>query len=139
MCIHKDPLPDDAVGTHLVTCRGRDHIVSVRSGRRNLVVVNVHSKQELNLRRLRERLCLIASHWPQYPNATGMIMGDFNICEPEEGRFNVGNQTFTDGDTGKAALFHSLFLYFLAFLKLLNLIALGEVPPSMGYKHAIKD
>ena len=35
-------------------------------------------------------------------------MGDFNICESEEGRFNVWNQTFTDGNTGKAALFHSL-------------------------------
>ena len=39
----------------------------------------------------------------------GIILGDFNFCEPEEGRFNVWNQTFTDGDTGKAALFHSLF------------------------------
>ena len=36
-------------------------------------------------------------------------MGDFNICEPEEGRFNVWNQTFTDGDQVKAVLFHSLF------------------------------
>ena len=27
--------------------------------------------------------------------------------EPEEGRFNVWNQTFTPGDTGEAALFHS--------------------------------
>ena len=66
------------------------------------------------MRSLRERLCLITPHWPQYPDATGMIMGDFNICEPEEGRFNVWNQTFTDGDTGKAALFHSLFPRVLA-------------------------
>ena len=36
-------------------------------------------------------------------------MGDFNMCEPEEGRFNVWNQTFTEGDMGKAAFFHSLF------------------------------
>ena len=40
-------------------------------------------------------------------------MGDFNICEPEEGRFNVWNETFTDGDTGKAASFHSLFPHVL--------------------------
>ena len=39
-------------------------------------------------------------------------MGDF-IFEPEEGRFNVWNQTFTDGDTGKAALFRSLFPHVL--------------------------
>ena len=38
-----------------------------------------------------------------------MIFGDFNTCEPEEGRFNVWTQTFTHGDTGKAALLHSLF------------------------------
>ena len=36
-------------------------------------------------------------------------MGDFNMCEPEEGRFNVWNQTFTEGDMEKAILFHSLF------------------------------
>ena len=45
--------------------------------------------------------------WPQNPNAIGTIVGDFNICEPEEGRFNVWNQTFTDGDTEKSALFQS--------------------------------
>ena len=38
-----------------------------------------------------------------------VITGDFNICEPEEGRFNVWNQTFTDGDAGKAAPFRSFF------------------------------
>ena len=31
-----------------------------------------------------------------------------NICDPEEGRFNVWNQTFTDGDLGKTAVFHFL-------------------------------
>ena len=25
-------------------------------------------------------------------------------CEPEQGRFNVWNQTFTDGDAGKTAV-----------------------------------
>ena len=103
--IHKDLLPHEAVVTHMITCQGRN----VRSGCRKLVVVNVHFEPELTLRSLRERLCLITPHWPQYPNANGIIMGDFNICEPEEGMFNVWNQTFTDGDTGKAALFHSLF------------------------------
>ena len=36
-----------------------------------------------------------------------------SLCEPEEGRFNVWNQTFTDCDTGKAVLFHSLFPHVL--------------------------
>ena len=58
-----------------------------------------------------------------------MIMDDSKFFELEGGRFNVWNQTFTDSDTGKAALFHS---FVLAFLKLLKMIALGEIPPSMG-------
>ena len=37
----------------------------------------------------------------------------WDACGPEEGRFNVWNQTFTDGDMEKAALFHSLFLHVL--------------------------
>ena len=88
---------------------GRDHVVRVQSGRQSPVIVNVHFEPELTLRRLRERLRLITPHWPSYPNAVGIILGDFNICEPEEGRFNVWNQTFTDGDAGKTAVFHSLF------------------------------
>ena len=109
ICIHEDLLPDDAVVTHVVTCQGRDHIVSMWSRLRNLVVVNVHFEPELTLRSLRERLRLITPHWPPYPKAIGMIMGDFNICEPEEGRFNFCNETSTDGDMERAALFHSLF------------------------------
>ena len=43
----------------------------------------------------------------------GIILGDFNICDPEEGRFNVWNQTFTDGDPRKTAMFHSFFPHVL--------------------------
>ena len=43
----------------------------------------------------------------------GIILGDFNICDPEEGRFNVWSQSFTDGDPGKTAVFHSFFPYVL--------------------------
>ena len=97
----------------MITCQGRDHVVSIQSGRQSLVIVNVHFEPELTLRRLRERLRLITPHWPSYPNAVGIILGDFNICEPEEGRFNVWNQTFTDGDARKTAIFHSFFQHFL--------------------------
>ena len=69
------------------------------------MIFNVHFEPELTLRRLRERLRLITPHWPSYPNAVGIILGDFNICE---GRFNVWNQTFTDG-----AMFHSFFPHVL--------------------------
>ena len=81
-----------------------------------------------NPEELGERLCLINPHWLQCPNAIGMIMGDFKIFEPKEGRFNVWNQTFTEGDMEKRL---SFILYFLAFLKLLKLITPGEIPQSM--------
>ena len=94
--IHKDILLDEALVTHTVTCQGRDHIVSIRSGCRSLVVVDVHFEPELTLKSQSERLRLITHHWPLHPEAIGVIPGDFNICEPEEGRFSVWNQTFTD-------------------------------------------
>ena len=131
ICIREDLLPDDAVVTHVITCQGRDHIVNVRSGYRSIVVVNVHSEPELTLRSLRERLRLITPHWPHYPDAIGVIMGDFNVCEPEEGRSNVWNQTFTDGDMVRRLL--CFILCFLAFSKLINLITQGETPQSMGF------
>ena len=74
LCIHEDLLPHDAVVTRAVTCQGRDHIVNVRSGCQSLIVVNIHFEPELTLRNLRERLSY-HPHWPQYPDAIGMIMG----------------------------------------------------------------
>ena len=75
ICIHKDLLSDEARVTHVVTCQSRDHIVSIRSGGRNLVVVNVHFEPDLTLRSLRERLRLVTPYWPLYPEAVGVITG----------------------------------------------------------------
>ena len=100
-------LPEGAVVTRVIPCQGRDHIVTIQSGERNLVVVNVHFEPDLTLRNLRARLHLITPHWPRYPESLGVIMVDFNVCEPEGGRFNSWNQTFSDGDAGKVALFRS--------------------------------
>ena len=80
--------------------------------------VNVHFEPEVPLRRLRGSLRLITPHWPSYPNAVGIILGDFNICEPEEGRLNVWNQTFTDGDAGKTVMFHPFFPHVLEIAQL---------------------
>ena len=113
ICIHSHLLPDEAVVTHLITCQGLDHIVNIQSGRQNLVIVHVHFEPELTLRQPRDRLHLINPHWPSYPNGVGIILGDFHICDPEEGRFNVWNQTFTDGDPRKTAMFHSFFPHVL--------------------------
>ena len=111
ICIHRDLLPEEAFVTHLVICHGRDHIVRIQSGRQSPVIVNVHFEPELALRPSRD--------------AVGIILGDFNVCEPEEGRFNVWNQTFPDGDTGE---------------RLLSLIKLGAtLQPFGGHTHSIKD
>ena len=75
ICIHKELLPEDAIVTHMITCQGRDHIVSIRSGRQRLGIVNVHFEPELTLRRLRERLRLSHPHWPSYPNGGGQYFG----------------------------------------------------------------
>ena len=48
------------------------------------------------------------THWLAYPRRVGFFFGDFNICDPEEGRFNVWNQTFSNGDPGKTAVFYLL-------------------------------
>ena len=110
--IHRDLLLEEAIVTHLVTCHGRDHLVNIQSGRHNLVFV-INFEPELTLRQLRGRLRLIHPHWLSYPSGVGIILGDFNICDPEEGRFNVWNQTFTDGDPRKTAVFHSFFPHVL--------------------------
>ena len=86
-------------------------------------------RPELSLRRLRERLRLITPHWLSYPNGVGIILGDFNNCEPEEGMFNVWNQTFNDGDVGNTAMFHS---FFHMFMRLLILITLRGTPQPLG-------
>ena len=112
-CIHRGLLPEEAIVTHVITCQGRDHLINIQSGRHNLVIVNVHFEPELTMRQLRGRLRLIHPHWLAYPNGVGIILGDFNICDPEEGRFNVWNQSFTDGDPGKTAVFHSFFPHVL--------------------------
>ena len=82
--------------------------MNIQSGRHNFVIVNVHFKPEVTLRQLRAD-CLIYPHWLAYPNGVDIMLGDFNICDPEEGRFNVWNQTFTDGDLRKIAVFHTSF------------------------------
>ena len=55
----------------------------------------------------------------------GIIVGDFNICD-SEGRFNVWNQTFTDGGPRRTAgLFHTS-------LRLLNPVKREGTPQPLG-------
>ena len=97
MFIHKSLLPDDVNVVGVTTCQRRDNIVTISV----LVVVNVHFEPDQDLTDPRERLRLISLHWPRCPEAFGVIVGDFNMREPEEGRFSVWNQTFTEGVRGK--------------------------------------
>ena len=116
---------DLAVVTHEITCQGRDHIVRIQSGDSVLVIINVHFEPDLTLRNLRERLRRITFHWPRYREGVGMIIGDFNNCECEKGRFNVRNQTFTEGDAGKMAFSSARFSHTL--LKLRNQTLQGRI------------
>ena len=67
-------------------------------------------------------------HWPAHPCGVGVILGESNICGPEEGRFNVWNQSFTDGDPAKTAVFPS----FHTSLRLPNLITQEKTPTAFG-------
>ena len=133
VCIHWDFLPDDAIVTHMITCQGRYHVEHIQSGQ-NFVIVIVHFEPELNL--LRERLRLITPQWPSYPNAVSIILSDLNIFEPEEGRFNVRNQTFHRRRPEKDR--HISFVYRMSS-RLLNLITRGGTPNILDQTHSCKD
>ena len=110
---HRDLLPEEALVTHLVTCHCRDHLVSIQTGRHNLVIVNVHFEPELTLRQLCGRLRLIHSHWDAYRNGVGIILGGFNICDPEEDALMSGTRHSLMATPGKTAVFHSFFPHVL--------------------------
>ena len=54
----------------------------------------------------------------RHPDGLGIIIGDFNISELEEGRFNGIDQTFSDGGRGQSATCRSILPY--AVERLLN-------------------
>ena len=73
------------------------------------MIANVHVEHGSSLGNLRERLRNISGHWLVCSDGLGIIIGDFNICEPEKGMFHVPTQTFSDGDPGRSAAFRSIF------------------------------
>ena len=79
------------------TWQGRGHFVNCRFGRDIAFFVNVQFEFEIYLRQFAGRLSDIHPYWLAYPSGVGIILGDFNICDLEEGRFTVWNQSFTDG------------------------------------------
>ena len=97
--------------TQLVTCQGRDHLVNIRSGRHNIVIVNVRCEFELTLRQLRDRLCLIHPYWPAYPCGVGV-----NLIQKDD--FLFGTNHFPRATRERLQCF---FLSFLASSRLPNL------------------
>ena len=69
------------------------------------ILANVHFKPTSTLRELRVRLRTTYAHWPMYPAGLGVLTGDLNICDPEEGRFCAASQNFSDGDTERTTTF----------------------------------
>ena len=72
------------------------------------MIANVHPDPGSSLRNLREQLHDISRRLPGFPVGLGIPIGNFNICEPEERRFNVTAQTFSDGDPGGSATLRSV-------------------------------
>ena len=114
----------------MITCQGRDHhIVNVQSGRQSLVIANVHFEPELTLRRLRERLRLITPHWLSYPNAVGIIPGDFNICELKKEGLTYGTKHSLMVTRERLQCFH---FFFPNVLEIVQPDYTGGTPTALG-------
>ena len=125
ICIHRDLLLEEAIVTHLVTCHGRDHLVNIKSGRHNFVIVNVHLETELTLRQSRGRLRIIHPHWLANPNGWAL--------------FSVTSTSVIDSMSGTRhspmATRERLPYFTFSFhssLRLLNLITREGTPRPLG-------
>ena len=103
--VRKFLLQSRHVLAHFVTHMGRDHGITISDVNMSLMIANVHLQPGTNLR----NLCAIREQWPDYLAGLGILLGDFNICEIEERRFNATTQAFSDGDPGRTATFRSVF------------------------------
>ena len=85
--IRKNCLTPGSTIIHKELFPGRDHLVQIRCEDSLCTIVNVHFQLE----------------------GTLALMGDFNISDPDEGRLNARNQTFSDGDARRAAVLLASF------------------------------
>ena len=107
--IRKWLLRGGCVLQHQITRVGQDHLITLSSEIGLFMHANVHFRPNSTLGELRPRLHAIHAHWPVYPAGVGVLIGDLNICDPEEGRFCEASQTFSHGDQGRTATFGSVF------------------------------
>ena len=77
---------------------GRDHLVRIRQIDCSSTTINDHFQPEGTLPEIRRRLRAEAASWPAYPDFVGCLLGDFNICDRDEGRLNSRNPTLSNGD-----------------------------------------
>ena len=117
--IHWNLVPDHETVSHKITYQGRDHFVTTKSGEGRLG----DRKRPFRTRPGAEAFIGHATLEP-----LELLLVIFNVCEPEEGRFSIRNQTFTEGDTGKTSFFHSVFPH---ALESRNSILQGRIPPVM--------
>ena len=94
--VRKSPLQGGCVRENVVIHIGRDHLITLRAANRLLMIANVHLEPGSNLTHLRGRLHASHGHWPRYPDGVGILIGDFNTCEPEEGRCNAVTHVFAE-------------------------------------------
>ena len=72
-------------------------------------VFTVHLEPSLTQLELRHRLMRIRDVRATYPEGLGVTIRDFNMCEPEKGRFYLVTQIFSEGDPGRTATLWTLF------------------------------
>ena len=101
-----------AVISHVITCQGRDHFVSIHSGDSILVIVDVHFEPDLTLRSLRERLRLILSTWAlvtlEHLVLWLEISTSVNLSKTDS---TFGIRLSRMANAGKTAVFHVFFPY----------------------------
>ena len=129
VCIHKDLVPEEAIVTHFsYVSRPRSYCphtiweTKLSDRQRPFLNLNLHCGNYV-------AGCILFTRTGLHiPMEWALFLGDFNSCDPERGRFNVWNQTFTDGDPRKTAMLHS---FFNMFLRLLNLISRRGTPQPL--------
>ena len=99
--------------THLITCQGRDHLVNIQSERHTFVIVNVHFEPELTSKAVTWQIGSYSPALACLSQCGGHYFWVTSTSVIRKKDDNVWNQSFTDGDPGKTAVFHSFFPHVL--------------------------
>ena len=104
MLIRKALLHGDTVLTHVSTQHG--HVVKFHAENMSLMIAHDIWILAHTLEIFESSDNFFSTHWPTHPDGLGLVVGDFNTCEPEVGGFHATVHTFSpDGDTGWSPFF----------------------------------